>query len=94
MPKVRDLRALRQSAMSGDCSAAKVLLKLYGYGRVALEIRERRPFTNRVRKTVDLLTAGTGTDWEWRDEQGNIHNDLQQDPPRGKARVREILIDD
>jgi hypothetical protein len=95
-----DLRKLRQQAMAGDVRAAKALLKMYGYGVVALEIKQGRPFTNKVRKAIDMLTAGTGkTDepayWEYREADGSTTNDLQNDPPpRGKARMRDALLDD
>lgn len=92
MPK--DLRALRQAAMQGDHSAARALLKLYRHDKIAGEIKHGKPFSPRVKRTVDVLTAGTGTDWEYIGADGNIHNDLQQDPPRKTTHVREPIIDD
>lgn len=77
----QDLRSLRLAAKAGDHKAARALLKLYKWGRVALEISKGRPFTRRVQTAVNALTAGIGTSWEWQDEQGNWHNDLEWPPP-------------
>jgi hypothetical protein len=97
-PTEKGLRDLRVSAMSGDHASAKVLLKMYGHGKIALEIRAKRPFTNRVKRTVDFLTAGTNSHWEWTDARGEIHNDLQGPPPpkggKGRPPRRRIILDD
>lgn len=90
----QDLRKLRLAAMAGNCSAAKTLLRLYGYGLASLDIREGRPFTNKARKIVDLLTAGTNSHWEHVGPDGEIYNDLQGPPPSGKARRREPIVED
>jgi hypothetical protein len=55
-----DLRNLRQAAMAGNHSAAKALLKLHGRDQLAAEIKRGFPFSPRVRRMVDALTAGTG----------------------------------
>jgi hypothetical protein len=94
----KELRLLRQAAMGGDHSAAKALLKMYGHNRLALEIKAGRPFTNRVRTAVSVLTAGTGTgdapaNWEYINDKGEIENDVLHDPPPRKTRVREIIDD-
>ena len=39
----RDLRAMRRAAMAGDQSAAKALLRLYGFGAIAQEIKAGKP---------------------------------------------------
>ena len=64
----RDLRSMRQAAMAGDHSAAGALLRLYGFDEIAAEIKRNLPFSPRVRRAVDALTAGTGapgTIGEW-----------------------------
>jgi hypothetical protein len=95
----RDLRSMRQAAMAGNHSAARELLKLYGYGEIAREIKPNHPFTNRVQRMVGVLTAGTGAGdevgpWESRNERtGEIESDILDDPPslRG-ARARAPIL--
>ena len=88
-----DLRPMRQSARAGDHSAARALLKLYGFDEIAAEIKRGLPFSPRVRRQVAALTAGTGEgdqpgEWEWVNEKGQIENDLQYDPPASPRRAR------
>lgn len=105
MPTAKNLRALRQSAMAGDCVAAKALLRLYHHNNIAGEIKHGRPWSNRVRKTVNLLTAGTGEpgtigEWEFVNERGDVNergeieSDLLHDPPPSRKAAREPIIDD
>jgi hypothetical protein len=56
----RDLRVMRQAAMAGDRSAARALLRLYGFDEIAREMKPSKPYSNRVRNAVNCLTAGTG----------------------------------
>jgi hypothetical protein len=82
----QDLRSLRQAAMAGDHSAARALLKLYGYDQIAAEIKRNLPFSPRVLKMIGALTAGTGEGeqpgpWEFVNESGEIESDLLHDPP-------------
>ena len=60
----RDLRPMMRAARDGDHSAAKALLKLYGFDQIAAEIKPGKPYSNRVRKAVDAITAGIDTEWE------------------------------
>jgi hypothetical protein len=92
---------MRQAAMAGDHSAARALLRLYGYDKIADELKRAKPFSNRVRRAVDMLTAGTGApgtvgEWEHVEADGTVTSILHRPPPpRGKARVaRDILFDD
>jgi hypothetical protein len=39
---------MRQAAMAGDHSAARALLRLYGYDQIAAEIKRNLPFSPRV----------------------------------------------
>ena len=87
-----DLRPMRQSARAGDHSAARALLKLYGFDEIAAEIKRGLPFSP-LRRPVAALTAGTGEgdqpgEWEWVNEKGQIENDLQYDPPASPRRAR------
>jgi hypothetical protein len=91
----RDLRAMRLAAMAGDANAARALLKLYGFREVAAEIKSGLPFSNRVRRAVDALTAGTNTKWEvYNEVTGEFENDLQFDPPPRRARARAPTFED
>ncbi len=97
----RDLRSLRQAAMTGDHNAARALLRLYRYDTIANEIKSGKPFSNRVRRAVDMLTAGAGAgdqpgDWEFINGRGEIESLLHHPPPspRAKVPVRDILFDD
>ena len=97
MSPKRDLRSMRQAAMAGDHSAARALLKLYGHKDITAEIKAGKPWLPRVARMVRVLTAGTGAPgtigyWEFVDENGVIHNDLQHDPPGAHgARVPALL---
>jgi hypothetical protein len=96
----KNLRSMRQAAMAGNHSAARALLKLYGYDEIAAEIKRDRPFSNRVRRAVNVLTAGTGEagtigKWEHVEADGSITNDLQSPPPRrGEVLPARIALDD
>jgi hypothetical protein len=97
----RDLRKLRQAAMAGDHSAARALLKLYRYDEIAREIKPGHPFSNRVRRMVGVLTAGTGAGdepgpWEARNERtGEIESDILEDPPsRRGPRPRAPILEE
>jgi hypothetical protein len=101
MGKVKhSLRPMRQAARAGDHSAARALLKLYGFDELAAEIKRNLPFSNRVRRQLLALTAGTGegdqlTDWEYRDESGEIESLLLHDPPSPRSKApRVVLFDD
>ena len=89
-----DLRPLRQAAMAGDHSAARTLLRLYGDDQLAREIKRNFPFPPRVKKMIDVLTAGTGVGdelgpWEVREADGTIINEIQFPPsPPRRARAR------
>jgi hypothetical protein len=39
---------MMRAARDGDHSAAKALLKLYGFGQIAAEIKPGKPYSNRV----------------------------------------------
>ena len=82
----RDLRPMMRAARDGDHSAAKALLKLYGFGQIAAEIKPGKPYSNRVRKAVDAITAAIDTEWE----------DLitVEPPPRRTKAPRLELFDD
>lgn len=87
-----DLRRLRQAAMAGDHNAARALLRLYRYDTIANEIKSGKPFSNRVRRAVDMLTAGVGAgdqpgDWEFVNERGEIESLLHQPPPSPRAKA-------
>ena len=88
----RDLRAMRRAAMAGDQSAAKALLRLYGFGEIAQEIKAGKPYSTRVRNAVNALTAGTDSYWEVVEPDGSITNLLQPDPPSPRDRVRMPAI--
>jgi hypothetical protein len=83
----RELRKMRQAAMAGDHSAARALLKLYGFLQLAAEVKPGFPFSPRVAKMVAALRAGTGEGdepgpWEHRNERGEIESIINRDPPR------------
>ena len=79
-------RDLQVAARDGDHGAAHQLLRQHGGAALAKEVHRGRPFSPRVRKMVNVLTAGVGTQdqlskWEHRDENGEIRNALQPEPP-------------
>ena len=77
-----ELRACMIAALAGDHDAAKQVLKLYGYTQIAREIKKGKPFSNRVRRAVDCLCAGAGSEtWEVVLEDCAIENLLMQPPP-------------
>ena len=76
-----ELRACFLAARGGDHDAAKQVLKLYGYAQIAREVKKGKPFSNRVRRAVNCLTAGYGTYWEIEREDGSLENLLMFPPP-------------
>jgi hypothetical protein len=93
-----NLRELRQAAMAGDRSAMRALLRLYGLGEIAREIKVGKPHSNRVRNAVASLVAGTGApgtvgEWEFLEADGTITNDLHDDPPR-RVHARAPMFED
>lgn len=94
----RELRKMRQAARAGDHSAARALLKLYGFLQLAGEIKPGSPFTPRVAKMIRALSAGVGErdklgSWEVRGENGEIEHLFLHDPPR-PARPRVFKDDE
>jgi hypothetical protein len=87
MKPKRDLRSMRVAAMAGDHSAARALLKLYGYDQIAAEIKPAKPFSPRIARAVGVLTAGTNTDWEYIGPNNKICNDLHSEPRGKPARI-------
>jgi hypothetical protein len=79
----RDLRAMQRAARDGDCSAARALLRLYGFDEIARQVNT--PYSNRVRTAIDALTAGVDTEWE---------PDMIDLPPRRSKALRIDLFDD
>ena len=105
MPKtkydLRSMRQLRQAAMAGDHSAAKALLRLYGFGELAAQIKTKPPFVPpRCRRMISALTAGTGEGdepagpWEYRNERGEIENLLLTPPPPRKTPAPRVVFED
>jgi hypothetical protein len=82
------LHDLRRAARDGDRRAIAALLTANGYHDLVAELVKRgdQPLTPRLRRRVLALTAGTDSEWEWRDEHGVLHNDLQDEPPTHTAR--------
>src|SRR5881227_3435573 len=81
-----DLRRMRQAARASNADAARALLRLYGFGALAREIKNDMPFSGPVRRQVNALTAGTGEGdqpgpWEFINERGEIESDVLHDPP-------------
>jgi hypothetical protein len=77
-----ELRACMIAARAGDHDAARQILKLYRHEEIAREIRKGRPFSNRVRRAVDCLCAGAGSDiWEVPLPDGRYENLLAWEPP-------------
>ena len=58
--------------MAGD--AARALLRLYGFGEIAAEIKAGKPYSNRVDNAINALTAGTDSHWEVVESDGS-HNE-------------------
>lgn len=95
----RDLRPMRQAARAGDHSAARALLKLYGFDELAAEIKRNFPFSTRVWRQIRAMTAGVGKgdqldEWEYRNERGEIVSLLLPDPPSPRRRARNITFED
>jgi hypothetical protein len=77
-----ELRACCIAARAGDHDAAQQILRLYGYVQIAREVKKGKPFSNRVRRAVNCVTAGCGSpDWEVALEDGSIENLLMHPPP-------------
>ena len=89
-----ELRQCMVAAMAGDHEAAKQVLKIYGYAEIAREIRPGKPFSNRVRRCVDCITAGINSDWEIIRPDGSIENLIMQPPPPRGAVVKANRFDD
>jgi hypothetical protein len=64
-----------------DAAAARQILRLYGYGALAAEVRKGKPFPAQVRQCLDALTAGCGTHWERNLSNGTFEQLLMQEPP-------------
>jgi hypothetical protein len=101
MGKIKhNLRPMRQAARAGDHSAARALLKLYGFAEIAAEIKRGLPFSPRVHRQIRALTAGVGEgdkldEWERVNERGEIESLLLPDPPPSRrARARNITFED
>ena len=77
-PELRECCIL---AMAGDHDAAKTILELYRYPQLAREIRPGKPFSHRVQRAVDGLTAGIGTEWEMKNADGTFGEVLTMTPP-------------
>jgi hypothetical protein len=89
----KNLRSLRQAARAGDHSAARTLLRLYGFDELAAGVNRGLPFSPRVKRQVLALTAGTGTgdqpdEWEYRNERAEIVSLLLPDPPSPRRLTR------
>ena len=82
----RDLRPMHRAAYAGDPSAAKAVLRLYGFDEIAKEIKPGRPFSTRVRNAVGAISGSVDTEWE---------RDLLHDPPRRRSKAPRVeLFDD
>ena len=57
-----DLRSMCLAARDGDHSAAKAVLRLYGFDALATEIKRGNPFAPRVARQIGALTSHIGTD--------------------------------
>jgi hypothetical protein len=77
-----ELRECCIAARGGDPDAALRILRLYGYPQIAREIKKEKPFSNRVRRAVNCITAGCGSEtWEVKGDDGSIENLLMMPPP-------------
>jgi hypothetical protein len=96
----KDLRPLRQSARQGNHSAAKSLLRIYGFDGLAAEIKSNLPFSPPVRRLIAALTAGTGEgdqldEWERINKWGQVESLLIPDPPSPRrAYARPTVFED
>ena len=59
-----DLRSMCLAARDGDHSAAKAVLRLYGFDALATEIKRGNPFAPKVARQIAALTSHIGTEWE------------------------------
>jgi hypothetical protein len=84
----RELRECFLAARAGDPDAARLVLKLYRYEQIAREVKKGRPFSNRVRRAIDCLTAGYGTHWEVACADGSLENLVATPPPPPTASAR------
>ena len=81
-----------RTAMAGNHSAARALLRLYNHKQEAAEVKAGFPFNPRVRRMVDALTAGTSregeplSEWEVVNSKGEIENEALRDPPSPRLR--------
>jgi hypothetical protein len=83
-----DLRAMRQAARAGDHSAARALLKLYGFDEIAAEIKRGLPFSPRVHRQIRALTAENASA-QTRSKAGSIGSKL-----RWRARTSVLTSDE
>ena len=95
----RTVRDLKQAAIMGNRGAMIALLRLHGYDEAAREVKVGRPLSNRARKIVDMLTAGTSLpgeplgQWEHVEADGTIINLLDPPIPPNKLRGRSRRVD-
>jgi hypothetical protein len=80
-----DLRPLHRAAYAGDHSAARAVLKLYGFGELAAEIKPGKPFSTRVRNAVGAISGSVDTEWE---------KDLLHDPPPRRSKATDVTLFD
>jgi hypothetical protein len=81
-----ELRECCIAARAGDHDAARQILRLYAYPQIAREVKKGKPFSNRVRRAVNCITAGCGSEtWEVIDDDGSIENLLMQAPPAPRS---------
>jgi hypothetical protein len=94
----RTLRDLRIAARDGDHAAIRALLRRDGFGELAKDVHRGKPITPKIRRRVAALCLGVGThdqlgEWEVREPDGRISNDL--DPrPSAPRRTRATVFDD
>jgi hypothetical protein len=69
------------AALDGNEAAAKQILRLYGYKKLAAEIRKGKPFSNQVRQCLDCLVPGIGSHWEVPLSNGTFELLLMREPP-------------
>ena len=81
----RDLRPMHRAAYAGDHDAARAILKLYGFGELAVEIKPGRPFSTRVRNAIGAISGSVDTEWE---------RDLLHDPPPRRSKAPRVEVFD
>ena len=84
-----------KQARAGDDNAARALLRLYRLNKIGREIKPGKPWSNRVKKCVDFLTAGVGCEgWEYPDKDGKPVCLLLHRPPLPHEVARYKTYDD